>query len=186
MTEADTTTGFAGGIEAGANMQSGNIVYGVAVDYGALNLSASRGASILLPFGNFGGLPVTIGSSIETDWLFTARGRIGWAERNVLIYATGGLALTRLTVANSYWDFVTGSESASRSELKAGLTVGSGVEYALDNHWTIKGEYLFVYFDDVSVTGNIVSSDPLDIGTANPLSVSEDLRVHLLRVGYLY
>jgi hypothetical protein len=39
---------------------------------------------------------------------------------------------------------------------------------------------------DVDVTGNITSSNPLDAGTANPLSVSEDLRAHLLRAGINY
>src|SRR4029077_20697936 len=111
----------------------------------------------------------------ETDWLLTARGRLGWTVSHVLIYATGGLALTDMRVGNDYNDNLAGGADTERSTnntLKAGWTVGGGLEMALDEHWSLKGEYLFVAFDDVSTTGIITS--PANPAFANPISISED------------
>jgi opacity protein-like surface antigen len=55
---------------------------------------------------------------------------------------------------------------------------------ALDNHWSLKGEYLFVDFSDVSTTGNI--TNPANAAFANPLNVSEDLSVQIARAGINY
>jgi outer membrane immunogenic protein len=105
----------------------------------------------------------------------------------MLVYATGGLAVTDLRVRNFNSDNLsvlgigTGSESSSNSDVKAGWTVGGGVEVALDQHWSLKAEYLFVDFNKVSTTGNITS--PENPAFANPLRTSEDLSAHLGRVG---
>ena len=40
----------------------------------------------------------TASSSASSDWLFTARNRIGWANDNLLIYGTGGLAVANVKV----------------------------------------------------------------------------------------
>ena len=176
--------GFTGGGQAGYNLQSGGFVYGVEVDFGALNLGASKSGSgewFVAGPANF-----TTGSSISTDWLFTTRARLGMAISHVLIYATGGLAVTDLHVHNSYQDDLAlgGRESSSNTDTKAGWTVGGGLEMALDNHWSFKGEYLFVNFNDVSTTGNI--TNPANAAFANPLSVSEDLSVQIARAGINY
>ena len=176
--------GFTGGGQAGYNLQSGNFVYGVEVDFGALNLGASRSGSgewFVAGPANF-----TTGSSISTDWLFTARARLGWAMSNVLIYATGGLAVTDLHVHNFYQDDLAlgGRENSSNTDTKTGWTVGGGLEMALDSHWSVKGEYLFVDFNGVSTTGNV--TNPVLATFANPLSVSEDLSVNIARAGINY
>ena len=177
--------GFTGGGQAGYNLQSGSFVYGVEVDFGALNLNASRSGSGAWPVPG-PPTPFTTGSSISTDWLFTARGRLGWTISHVMIYATGGLAVTDLHVANFYQDNLAlgGRENSSNTDTKTGWTVGGGLEMALDNHWSLKGEYLFVDFNDVSTTGNI--TNPANAAFANPLSVSEDLSVHIARAGINY
>src|SRR5436190_13780605 len=69
-------SGFTGGGQAGYNWQAGNFVYGAELDFGAFHLKGSRSAT-----SNYGGFFAvspfniyTIGSTFETDWLFTARG----------------------------------------------------------------------------------------------------------------
>lgn len=173
--------GVTGGFQAGYNLQNGNFVYGIEADFGGLNLNSSRAAS-----GEWiiaGPATFTTGSSIETDWLATARARVGWSISNMLIYATGGLALTDLRVQNFYTDDLAGSgtENSSNTDLKAGWTVGGGLEMALDDHWSLRGEYLFVDFNNVSTTGNV--TNPANSAFANPLTVSEDLSAHLARAG---
>jgi hypothetical protein len=72
--------GVTGGIQAGYNWQTGHLVYGAELDFGAFSLKGSR-AGTSAYVANAPGVPFTTSSSVETDWLFTARGRLGWIGR---------------------------------------------------------------------------------------------------------
>ena len=178
--------GFAGGVQAGYNFQNSNFVYGLEVDFGALNLRASRSGSGIMPHFAIG--LTTVGSSIETDWLFTARGRLGWSLSNVLVYATGGLATTNLKTGNSYRDSFAnpGFESSSSSRVKTGWTLGGGIEWAMTPNWSVRGEYLYVDFGSITTSGNIGTSIVTVPLVAQPLSTSTDLKVNIARVGINY
>ncbi len=179
-----------GGGQAGYNAQSGKLVYGFEVDLSALDLSASRQGSGLYPPSFFApGNGFTIGSSLDTNWLFTARGRVGWSLPNLLLYATAGLALTDVKVTATYSDNLIiagpgGSGYASNSETKVGYAVGGGAEWALTDRWTLRGEYLYVDFGSVSASG--VISNPDFPGGSNAFKTSEDLSAHIARVGVNY
>jgi outer membrane immunogenic protein len=182
--------GFTGGFQAGLNWQAGPLVYGAELDFGAFDLEASRTASsayvAVIP-----GVPFTTSLSIETHWLLTARGRIGWTPTpNMLLYATGGLALTKIEVANSFVDFNTvpvdlsGRGAGSGSETKVGWTIGGGSEWMLASNWTAKAEYLYVDFGDVSAS-SVVSNVPTPTARSL-LTTSSDLTAHVVRVGLNY
>jgi outer membrane immunogenic protein len=147
-----TSSGFTGGVQGGYNWQTGALVVGFESDFDAFRLSASRSAGAIYSTGA-GTNTFLVGSSIDTDWLFTARGRLGWSVSNILIYATGGLALTDLKVSNSYSDSIVtagaagATENASQSQVKAGWALGVGVEWALSRNWSIKGDYSAVFLD---------------------------------------
>ena len=144
--------GGTGGIQAGYNWQAGNVVYGAEVDFDALDLNGSR--SITTEYLSAPGTFFTINQSIKTDWLFTARPRIGWVSNNWLLYATGGLAVTELKFNNTFTDtFAAAYESGSISKTEAGWVVGGGVEYGFTNNWSAKLEYLYMDFGDVSSSG---------------------------------
>jgi outer membrane immunogenic protein len=132
------------------------------------------------------GATYTIGSALSTDWLMTVRGRVGFAQSNWLLYATGGLAVTRMTVANSFSDnFVLGaSESSSESKVKTGFAVGAGGEVALTSNWSVKIEYLYLDFGRVSTQGLVTNPTAGTVGYANTLGVSSDLTAHMGRVGF--
>jgi outer membrane immunogenic protein len=66
------------------------------------------------------------------------RGRAGFAVDRALFYATGGVAFA--TFNDSY---ATGD---SASATRAGYTVGGGVEYAISDRWSVRGEYRFSSF----------------------------------------
>jgi outer membrane immunogenic protein len=183
-----------GGGQLGYNLQDGGFVYGFEVDLSAFDLGASRQVSgnYPVPFG--GGVPgntFTIGTGLATNWLFTTRGRFGWTVSNMLLYATGGLALTDLKVTSSFRDnlapgaFVPGASMfASDTEVKAGWTIGGGLEWAFSGGWTLRGEYLYVDFGSVDASGVITNvSFP---GGSNPLRTSEDLSAHIARAGINY
>jgi outer membrane immunogenic protein len=129
------------------------------------------------------GQSFSAGNSTGTDWLLTARGRVGWTVSNWLIFATGGLAMSRVSVTNSFTDNVNlGSDAiATNSKIKLGWTAGGGVEVAVTKNWSVKGEYLYVDLGSVDTTSTIVS--PFNLGYANALGVSTSLTAHVARLG---
>jgi len=87
----------------GYNWQNGATIVGWELDFNAFNLNGSRSAVSPVPT-----LPLqrfTITTATATDWLFTARGRLGWAVApSYLVYVTGRLAVTDLKVSNAFVD----------------------------------------------------------------------------------
>jgi outer membrane immunogenic protein len=111
---------FIGGIQAGYDHQFGPIVLGLEGD---ANFSA--------------GAVMTLGPVKTTlDRMFTVRARAGYAFGRALVYATGGWANAAFTVKA---DFV-----KENKLIHNGWTVGGGLEYALANHISVRGEYLYV------------------------------------------
>jgi outer membrane immunogenic protein len=179
-------SGFTGGVQAGYNWQSGIIVAGIEGDFGAFRLDASRQVSGVL-VQSWPGTPFTVTNAASTDWLFTFRGRVGvTALPNLLMYVTGGLAVTRISTNTAYVDGNTSflgpvSGSYGGSAVKTGYTVGVGAEYALANNWTVKAEYLYLNFGSVFANGTI--RDGLGQGYSQALSTRTDLTANIARLG---
>jgi len=175
-----SASGFTGGVQGGYNLQSNNAVYGVELDFESLHLRPSRSVSGTYPVGGIGiSSPFTINESASTDWLFTARGRLGWAFNTLLVYATGGVAVTDLKASNSYTDPTPAAGTWAASATKAGWTVGSGVEWAFSKTWTAKIEYLYVDFGSVTANGTITPGP----GYAQAISTKTDLTAQIARAG---
>jgi outer membrane immunogenic protein len=181
-----SASGFTGGMQAGYNWQGPNLVYGLETDFDAFHLRGSRQGT-----GTYAGLPAApaalgatfaVGSSFATDWLYTLRGRVGLpVTPGLLAYATGGLAVTRLSVNDSLVDSHGATETAGNATTRAGWIVGGGLEYALANNWSIKAEYLFMDFGKVTATGTIISQAAG--GYSQGISTSSDLTAQVARVG---
>jgi outer membrane immunogenic protein len=182
---------FTGGGQIGYNWQNSSVVYGIELDVESFKIRASRQASANYPV-TF--LPVTtantftIASSVSTDWLFTARGRVGWAFGNLLAYATGGLAVTDLGATHSFIDNVIivgnggpGAGTWTGSATKVGWTVGGGLEWAWSRDWSVKAEYLYLNFGSVAAAGTIFNS--IVPGYANAISTSTDMTAQVARIG---
>jgi opacity protein-like surface antigen len=134
-TSSAAPRGVIGGIEAGYNWQAGMFVLGFETDFSGWDLSASSGVS------SFGPTTLSATSSINSNWLFTARPRIGFANGNMLTYLTGGLAVSNISLAQSMLLSGAGPTLAgSASSTQLGWTAGGGVEYALSWNWFIKAE----------------------------------------------
>lgn len=178
-------SGFTGGVQAGYNWQTGNIVAGIESDFGAFHLRGTRQVNGTL-VDSFFGTPFTVTTSTSADWLFTLRGRLGFAvQPNLLVYGTGGLAVTRIGITTAYSDispyFPPGiSGSISGSATKTGFVLGGGVEYALPNNWTVKAEYLYLGFGNITASGAIASQDG---AYGQALRTTTDLTAHVARVG---
>jgi opacity protein-like surface antigen len=67
---------------------------------------------------------------------------------------TAGLALSDLKYSNTFTDFLAptgpGGSAISLNQVKPGVAAGAGLEWRWDNHWSLRGEYLFMEFSDVS------------------------------------
>jgi outer membrane immunogenic protein len=118
-------SGFAGGGQAGYNIQSGAFVYGIETDLDGVAIGHHQNC------GPYGFLCTNDGGS---GWLGTTRARLGYAMDRVLIYATGGVAYGGLTSQP-----IGGNASSN-----VGWAAGGGIEYAFDPHWTVKLEGLYV------------------------------------------
>jgi len=122
-------SGFAGGVQAGYNWQSGPLVFGVEGD-----LEANGADDTFAPW------------KFSNPWFGTARGRVGYAFNNVLLYGTGGLAFGELRGETF---------GLSETHTSAGWTAGVGAEFGFAQNWTAKIEYLYVDLSDsrFSITG---------------------------------
>ena len=183
--------GFTGGAQAGYDWQFNSTVVGIEADVDAFHARASRAGVGTPPTL---GAQATITNSVAADWLFTARGRLGWAfSNNILAYATGGLAVTRLNASNSYSDVSTGFFSGTGAgtwnvtATKAGWTVGGGLEWALTKNWSARAEYLYVHFDPITASGVVSgTTGVLAGGYASAISTSTDLSAQIARAGINY
>jgi outer membrane immunogenic protein len=183
-----SATGFTGGVQGGYNWQSGAIVYGAEADFGALDLSQSTIANGTFPFA-FAATTYALTESWSTDWLATIRGRLGFTPTTkLLIYATGGIALSDFKFSSSYADNAIGgglpggSGFGNSSGVRTGWALGGGGEWLLDGPWSIKAEYLYVGFP----------SRDVDVPTSNTafftqtIMVDPNLMTQLARVGLNY
>ena len=133
------------------------------------------------------GTPYTIGTGFSTNWLATARPRFGWTTDKLfgehdplLIYATGGLALTDLHMSFNVRDANDAAASASASKTLAGWAMGGGLEYQLNARWSVKAEYLHLGF------GNVCASGIFGSGYSQGIGVCTDLSADIARIGINY
>jgi outer membrane immunogenic protein len=152
-----STDGFLVGGTVGANYQMGAFVLGVEADD---------------DYSWLGGSPPTTfcpnGSCwTRSDWLGTARGRLGYAFDRILLYATGGAAFGNVqAIANG----------VGNSSTEVGWTAGGGIEVAFAPNWTAKVEYLYVDLANESCT----------TACGSPPTQSVSLTENLVRAGINY
>lgn len=180
-------TGFTGGVQGGYNWQYGAVVLGGEGDFGAFDFGQSGTAAGTFPFV-FAGTSYALRESMSTSWLMTLRGRVGYTvQPNLLLYATGGLALTDFSFSSSYSDNANngivfgGTGFGKNSDVKAGGVVGGGGEWLLDSRWSIKAEYLYLDFGSMNVAVPVVNGN-----FAQTMAVDADLTAQVARIGINY
>jgi len=150
----DNPSGFVGGAHLGYNYQINQngitqIVLGIEGDIEGLTFSGARLLPPPTPPGDPLPIPPFNHLANRIPIQGSLRGRIGYALDRALIYATGGLALA--DVENSY-----NSPGDTFWSVRPGWTVGGGLDYALDDHWSLGLEYRYTdfghYYDALVVT----------------------------------
>jgi outer membrane immunogenic protein len=135
-----------GSVFGGYNWQVGSLVAGAEVDY-------TRGQD------KIGGFP-------------TARGRVGWAFNNTLLYVTAGAGIQGATVTR----LATNEKVSNRF---SGLVVGGGIETKLARNFGLRGEVL--YFDSSKEQFNFAPG-----GGFGPSSTTLSFDKIIYRVGLSY
>jgi outer membrane immunogenic protein len=136
----DISGGLAGG-QVGYNWQAGGFVFGVEADGDWADIDGATRC----PNPAFS-------CTAKVRDLASFRGRVGWANGPVLLYATGGFGYANvrystLTVAGGLpAPGVTGVYTADRW----GYAIGTGLEYGFAQNWSAKVEYMHYGFDDIT------------------------------------
>jgi outer membrane immunogenic protein len=167
-TRRSSIDGIVGGLQAGYNWQVGSLVIGVEAD---ANLSKVSGGFSSPTFNGLYSGTYTARGAAGSDWFSTIRLRFGFAADRALFYVTGGLAIVENHFSHSV-NFQNegkvvglpitgpdgGANAVSRSTVNYSWTLGGGVEYALNQNWSAKIEYLFVDMGDNAASSRYSSS----------------------------
>lgn len=145
--------GFLGGGQIGVNAQFNWLVVGLEGDFSWTGLKGSGTDSI--------------GDTIatKTDWTSTVTGRVGAAFDRLLVYGKGGLAVAR--DRSSLTDLALNTSSTTLT--RTGWTAGVGLEYALNQNWTVRAEYDYLGFGSKALTfttpllGTVATSANLNV-----------------------
>ena len=158
----EASNGFAGGLWVGYNWQTGpHLVLGVEADLGWSN--ASQNNQVFdndhtdSSLGMFGSL----------------RGRVGYAMDRVMLFATAGLAFADIS-QNIQKGRNAGEQVVWEDQRPVGWVIGAGIDYAFDQHWVGRAEFLHADYGSVS----LVNRDGNQAIFANDMN--------LLRVGLSY
>ena len=182
--------GYFSGVQAGFNVQTGNFVFGVEADISYADVRARES------FVSTERDPSFFRQDVE--FFGTARGRVGVAFDNVLVYATGGLAFA--TVENRV-AFLRNTDRAFQftgrsDDTEYGYTVGGGLEFLLPpalsrfafignllgaSAVTVRLEYLYFDLGDTDV---VVNARP-GVGL-NSYSSNFETTGHIGRIGFNY
>jgi outer membrane immunogenic protein len=187
-------TGVIGGLQMGANWQSGNYVYGFESDISGASLRGDGSTFSLVDPAN---QTLTGRYSTRIDWLSSFRGRLGVAWDRILFYGTGGVAVVQgrvdstftLTNANANILFpvpASGTTTGRDSFTRVGWTAGGGIEWAVNNAWSVAGEYRHSHFGRTHVV--LANTDPSGVVLTTPVAVNTRLTLDqvTLRVNYKY
>jgi outer membrane immunogenic protein len=156
----DLDTSFIGGGTLGCNWQAPGspFVFGIEGEAGYMRLTGAAFDPLLAP-----GLPVTalratpdvIGAARVGDWYGMITGRLGYGWDRALLYVKGGAAFVPVRAGVTDTCAVTAAGcgnwligTATGSDTRTTWTIGGGIEWAFDNNWSIKGEYMFIGLDE--------------------------------------
>lgn len=161
--------GFNGGLYGGWNAQSGNWVFGLDASASYVDIDEEI---ISFTTDLDGGDDEDVVVDAKIDFLGLARGRVGYAFDNFLVFAAGGLAVAHQELSLTVDGDIVFDESVD--DFSFGWTVGGGVEAKLSDSWSARVEYLYV---DI---GEAEYDLPADV------SVESGANMHVVRGGVAY
>jgi outer membrane immunogenic protein len=121
------TSGFTAGAHLGVNGQFDRLIVGVEADVSATSN------------GNNG-----FGAKFRQGTNGSMRGRLGYSFDRVMVYGTGGFAVTNYEYRNRIGQI---------SRMRAGTVLGAGAELTLTDNVAVRGEVLHYNYSNISFAG---------------------------------
>lgn len=139
-----TAVGGIGGLDIGYNWQDRNFVYGLEADISWLANAKATSTGHLGTSAYY-----AASKTSRVNDLATFRGRFGFDFDGTMPYVTFGIAEGQ--IKNSYRFTASGyggglSSFSSHTSFQPGVVLGGGIEHAFTNHWTLRGELLWIGF----------------------------------------
>ena len=171
---------FICGAQIGGNYQMKSIVLGAETDFNYSTLSRSHSTTKTLTSPLSG--TWTDNVSQLFNWFGTIRPRVGIAIRPVLIYATGGFAYGHISSHTNVSASANNDRyGGSSADWKIGWTLGGGLEWAFSQHWSMKGEYLFIDLQKQRYNAPNISPSAFQ---SFAYKTSLETEAHIIRLGF--
>lgn len=148
VTGSSKPDGIVAGLHSGYGIQTDQLYYGLEADVDYMDREIGDNWA-----------------KLTNNWQGSLRGRLGWVVDDVMLYATGGVAVTQFKLA---------FDGASDRDTRFGWTAGAGAEALLDGGWRARAEYLYTDY----------RKSYADPALATDLSLN--LNTHVVRVGLSY
>ena len=139
------SVGVVGGVHIGARLGIDSFVVGAIADFDVTSVSGQLG-------------PQPINASLDNNtlefnarWMASVRGTVGIAHEDLLFYGTAGLAWMNADIGLSSSFPI----DATSNETLNGLTFGGGIEWRMDEKWSLGVEYRHTRFENVLTHGSI-------------------------------
>src|SRR5262249_11801646 len=114
---------------------------------------------------------VLTGSTSQTPWFATLRGRVGWAFDRTLVYGTAGGAAGELRSITAI------PAGTTMTTVTYGTwTAGAGIEYGITDNLSARSEYL--YLDKNNITTGFIGPPAT--------TITSPLQNNLMRAGLNY
>ena len=181
------------GAQIGYNWQKDRLILGLETNFDFMKQTNSNSQAVVDPSTVAGnGYNYVSTATLKTNWLYTIRPRVGYLFNHVMLYGTGGFALTDLnysitTENDELAQFATaGVGNKANAQARVGWAAGAGIEWMfVPNRWTLSLQYLYTDFETLSGTQTVnngvqVNGDTLFKQTA---TLSDNLIT--LRLNYL-
>jgi outer membrane immunogenic protein len=177
--------GLAGG-QVGYLWQSAWFVGGIEAAFDWMNAKGSSVNTAGYTQAGSIGRTFTFNNSASTNWLFTLLARAGYDMGGWYPYITGGLAVADLKYSSSFVDSFANPAvgSVSLGQTHTGWAVGGGAEWRLNNHWSLRGEYLYMDIGSLGGTMPVAQSNFPTLITN--LNHGVQFRENLVRAAFSY
>jgi outer membrane immunogenic protein len=122
-------SGLAWGAYAGYNFQSGKGIFGLEADASPAKRNLAVGCDI-----------GSISCKVDISGIYSVRARFGWVFDRVMVYGSGGVALTPWE--SSVLNLATSQRLDQASGLNYGVAVSAGIEYKPLQNFGIRAEVM--------------------------------------------
>ena len=179
--QSTNPSAFIGGIEGGSRYQFGKLVVGWEGDITWGSLNGTNTTSFTSPV--IGGIPaITRSITTDTRWVATATSTVGVAHNNWLLYGKAGVAWENVNYTDNWSIAGIPLFGGTGSNDRVGWTVGTGVEWAVWQNWSIKAEYDYLDFGtkNVALNGTIIG------GVGFAPGIQDSNHINQFKVGVNY